>query len=107
MYQVVLGMALKVAQLDCFRVSSHNASACQQGAVNPRFGFADVVPLPTLHAPALVAVVHAGMYALNALCTKVCPKGIIFTVSVLSHPRQCSHKEGKEGQCTHVLRNMM
>ena len=48
MYKVVLGMALEVAQLDSFRVSGHYASACQQGAVNPRLGFVDVVPLPAL-----------------------------------------------------------
>ena len=54
MEKVVLGMALKVAQLDSFGVGSHNASAGQQGAVNPRLGFADVVPLPALHASALL-----------------------------------------------------
>lgn len=54
MQKVVLGMALKVAQLDSFRVCSHNASANQQGTMNPRLGFANVVPLPTLHASALL-----------------------------------------------------
>lgn len=50
-------MALQVAQLDGFGVGSYNASAGQQGAVNPRFGFADVMPLAALHASALLAAV--------------------------------------------------
>ena len=45
-------MALQVAQLDSFRVRRHNASAGQQGAMDPRLGFADVVPLAALHASA-------------------------------------------------------
>lgn len=57
MQKVVLGMALEVAQLYSFRVCSHDASAGQQGAVNPRLGFADVVPGPTLQASALLVVV--------------------------------------------------
>ena len=50
MQKVVLGMALEVAQLDSFGVGGHNASACQQGPMNPRLGFADVVAFLTLHA---------------------------------------------------------
>lgn len=46
-------MAMEVAQLDSFRVSSHDAPARQQGPMNPRLGFADVVSFPTLHASAL------------------------------------------------------
>ena len=58
MQKVVLGMALKMAQLDSSRVCSHNASAGQQSAVNPRLGFADVVSLPALHASALHVAVQ-------------------------------------------------
>ena len=67
MQKVVLGMALKVAQLDSFRVRSHNASANQQGAVNPRLGFANVVPLPTLRASALLVYVNNTRRAASSL----------------------------------------
>lgn len=97
-------MALEMAQLDCFRVSSHNASACQQGAMNPRFGFADVVPLPTLHVSLLV-VVHTlkDMYYLSSVCIKACLKSISLRF-LLSLTNSNVFKK-KEGQCTHVLKN--
>ena len=49
----MLGMACKVIELGGLRVSRHDASAGQQGPMNPRLALADVVPLPTLQAHSL------------------------------------------------------
>ena len=89
-------MALEMAQLDCFRISSNNASACQQGAMNPGFGFADVVPLPTLHVLALVVAVHTPRdLHVCSICTKSSLNDIKPMVSLFRHQLQSLCKEGK------------